>query len=50
MMLVGVRRGYDVIDAILAGEPTHFQRHFPRLGTIVDLWKNVAVDIDHGPF
>jgi hypothetical protein len=49
-MLVGVRRGYDVIDAILAGEPTHFQRDFPRLRTIVDLRKNVAVDIDHGPF
>jgi hypothetical protein len=53
IMLVGVRRGYNVIDGILAGEPTtNDQARGTRAsyGTIVDLWKNVAVDIDHGPF
>jgi hypothetical protein len=37
-----------VLDAILSRNPGHFDSFFDRTGTIVDLGKDVGMNIDHG--
>ena len=48
--LVGMWRGDDVFDAVIRRHATHLQRHVPRLGTVVHLRQNMAMDIDHENF
>jgi hypothetical protein len=45
--IVGVRGGNHVGNTIRRGHATHLDAGLPGLGTIVDFWKDVGVDIDH---
>src|SRR5438105_14948065 len=44
---VRVGRSNDVLNPVLLGEAAHFHCHVPRLRTIVNARKDVAVNIDH---
>jgi hypothetical protein len=47
---VGMRRSYNVFNAIVRRHAAHLQGHIPGLGTVVHLRQNVAMDIDHVDF
>ena len=47
---VGMRRSYNVFNAIVRRHAAHLQGHVPGLGTVVHLRQNVAMDIDHVDF
>lgn len=45
--IVGVRRGNDMLRAIVRRHPAHLLGHFPGLRAIVDFRQDVAMNIDH---
>jgi hypothetical protein len=45
--VVGVGRGYLVRDTVGSGHSAHRDRHVPRLGTVIDLGKDVGMDVNH---
>jgi hypothetical protein len=45
--LVGVGRGHDMFDPVCACHATHFVGHLPGFRPVVDVGKNVAMDVNH---
>ena len=45
---IGMGRGDDVFDAVRHCHAAHFLGHVPGFRAIIDVGKNVAVDINHG--
>src|ERR1700758_2191863 len=45
---IGVRRRYDVRNAVLDGHFSHFQRFLERFRAVVECRQDMAVDVHHG--
>src|SRR5664279_4325651 len=46
-LVVAVWRGHNVSDAVIGGDSAHLPGHLPRAGAVVDVGKNMAVDVEH---
>jgi hypothetical protein len=46
-LMVGVRRRYHVFNAVFRGHLAHLNGHFPGPSAVVNLGKNMAVNVDH---
>src|SRR5437879_5111180 len=47
VVIIRVRSADDVSNAIFDSDTAHFFGHFPTLGSVVNVRKNVAVDVNH---
>jgi hypothetical protein len=46
-LVIAMWRGNNVRGAVLHRNLAHLRGHFPRLGTVIDAGKDVAVNVNH---
>lgn len=47
VLVIGVGGGDDVLNAVLSGQPAHFQGHVPGGGAVIHFGDDVTVNVNH---